>query len=54
MKKDAIEELHVSPKMKKFIRKEFEREKLKYSFLPEAQVKLQVVHRYFYLIEMCL
>jgi len=46
VKKDSIEELNVSPKMKKFIQKEFRREKLKYNFLPEKQVKLQVIHRY--------
>merc|ERR1719509_164101 len=45
-KKDSIEELNVSPKMKKFIKKEFRREKLKYNFLPEKQIKLQVIHRY--------
>ena len=42
---DPISALPCSPGMKSFVRKEFERE-LASSCLPEAQVKLAVVHRY--------
>merc|ERR1712098_24201 len=41
-----MEDVKCHPKMKQFIEAEYQREKLKYPFLPEAQIISALIHRY--------
>jgi len=44
--KEKFKDVKCHPKMKQFIEAEYQREKLKYPFLPEAQIISALIHRY--------